>query len=116
MTGNNATILRPSQMSDFAALLADLDRRGVLFKLCEGVFRYADSKGQLSAGEEIGLDVIRPSLTEYLRLAAGLCIACAGEPKKAVRPNYGPKLRATYPPVWCEACDRAGAWKAGLKY
>jgi len=111
MSGNDETAPAPTQAENLAAVLAGLTERGVLFKLCEGVFRYADPMGSLSADEETGLDVCRGGLTEHLRIEAGLCIACAGEPAKAVLPDYGAKLRAKYSPVWCRACWCRGAYR-----
>ena len=112
MSGNDDPAPAPTQAENLAAVLASLAERGVLFKLCDGVFRFADPKRVLSADEETGLEVCRSGLTEYLRIEAGLCVACAGEPAKAVLPDYGAKLRAKYSPVWCRACWRRGTWRA----
>lgn len=112
MSGNDELVPIQTQSENLAAILSGLTQRGVLFKLCEGVFRCADPNGSLSDDEETGLDICRDGLTKHLRITSGLCIACAGEPSKALHPEYGAKLRAKYSPVWCLACWRRGAWRA----
>ena len=108
--------MNPAQTENIEAILNGLAERGVEYRLIDGEFRHCDNFCVLSENEETGLEVIRPSLTEYLRLTSGLCIACAGLPRQATKPNYPESFRAKYPPLqyapaWCSACYDAGAWK-----
>ena len=83
MSGNDELVPIQTQSENLAAILSGLTQRGVLFKLCEGVFRCADPNGSLSDDEETGLDICRDGLTKHLRITSGLCIACGRTIKSA---------------------------------
>ena len=99
-----------------AAILADLDRRGVLYDLNDdGDFIFCDAAGTLSAEFEYGLHLCADGLTAYLRRQRGLCVSCGRA--KATRPRYGGAIE-TAParwrerfPCWCSSCYKGGAWK-----
>ena len=113
MSGNDPqTILQETRAETLAALLTGLDRRGVLFDLMDGVFRYCDESGALSEAEETGMDVCRAGLTEALRERRGLCLSCKGTPAKATLPRYPTVPRIT--PAYCRACWNKGAWKGPI--
>lgn len=105
-------------------ILADLEARGVRFKLIDGVFRYQDCNGALRDWEHEHLDSVRSGMTEVLRLKRGLCLACTGSPRPATRPSpwgyadrpgtRGGNTRVMVskhlrlPLKWCEECWESG--------
>jgi hypothetical protein len=89
-------------------ILANLEARGVLTDLIDGIFRYCDEHGVLSENEETGIEVCRAGLTEHVRRQRGLCIACEGTPKTATRPARN------LPLLWCEGCWQQGRYRDGL--
>jgi hypothetical protein len=68
-------------------ILRDLEERGVLYDLIDGVFRYCDEHAVLLDWEHEAVDTIRAPLTRHLRAQRALCVSCEGTPARAVHPS-----------------------------
>ena|SRR5580700_9577855 len=87
-----------TRLQNLAAILANLDARGVKYKLVRGSFAWAKTSPPLTPELAVALDVCRPGLTWAMRIRAGVCESCA---EMATRPKHRNRHERAR---WCESC------------